>query len=141
MWHALKIANKVNEKLQEKSFYCLVNYEERSFEEKEDLEQDHFITCDTNVNPNVMWKAISNLKRKLNSLAGTQNTPITDTFAKRKASNNVSQSSQYQKEIPQGPSCRKQKKCSSVLGEASYDSEQEVPEMLDNVKHNGDDMI
>lgn len=112
--------------------------EDRLLNEEGDDTEDRNTTGDINIGSNLMWKAIHGLEKKLDLLAGTPSTCITDAPRKRKTPQTKPNESQNDSETPPGPSRNKQRKLSSVPDDASDDSDREVTAMLGEEEQNGD---
>ena len=120
----------------------------RKFDEESDEERlladdgdeigDHDTTGDANIDPKLIWKAIQDLEKKFDLLAGTSNTGITDASLKLKMLQTKTDKSKNDSETPLGPSRKKQKKFLSSDDEASDDSEREVTAMFEVEEQDGD---
>ncbi|CAB4038251.1 Hypothetical predicted protein, partial [Paramuricea clavata] len=99
--------------------------EERLLAEEAEQTQDYVTTGDTNNGSTRMWEAIKGLGKKLNLLAGTPNTRITDAPLKRKIPHTVTKESKNDAETPPGSSRQKKRKSSSVCDDASDDSDRD----------------
>ncbi|CAB3990440.1 Hypothetical predicted protein [Paramuricea clavata] len=120
---------KVNE-VKEKSNFSDEDEERLLAEEGEQI-QDYVTTGDTNNDSTRMWEAIKGLGKKLDLLAGTPNTCITDASLKRKILHRVTKETKNDAETPPGPSRRKKQKSSSACDDTSDDSDLEVTALLD----------
>ncbi|CAB3996238.1 Hypothetical predicted protein, partial [Paramuricea clavata] len=87
--------------------------EERLLAEEGEQTQDYVTTGDTNNDSTRMWEAIKGLGKKLDLLAGTPNTRITDAPLKRKIPHTVTKESKNDAETPPGLSRQKKRKSSS----------------------------
>ncbi|CAB4015392.1 Hypothetical predicted protein [Paramuricea clavata] len=105
--------------------------EERLLAEEGEQTQDYVTTGDTNNDSTRMWEAIKGLGKKLDLLAGTPNTRITDAPLKRKIPHTVTKESKNDAETPPGSSRQKKRKSSSVCDDASDDSDRDVTALLD----------